>query len=346
MFFINVGHFIGYLKSIGQLQTHNDIIQYRALQNEPYLIADYYYKPTLAKEEYKTCGKLYNKLRSCKLEDALLYKMAFTYLQKDEHLIKNAETKVEDILTQDLQLAIKAKDAADNYILTVPFNKIDGYAELLANKNKNEGKRSDYLGMLPNFLKANRIVKGKDSNGYKTYLQGNISYANLNTINDYVINESVRFSKVLMNIEKYFILKDKTTLQLDKNGALKNRIENKDIVSLTQFSTVWKIWKVGKTIADKEDVNFRNSAYHFNLPIDNTYENVLKAIEQKFIQEEIMVKHNNYADLPIAVQQVCEQFLNVLHNNLYLGIYVKTDNEKIETVKAKYITDVVNKYAK
>ncbi len=341
IFYINLSHFIIYLKSIGTLKEVDKIIQYKALQNKTYLIDSYYYKEKIEPNEYKTLGKLYNKLNKSALEDALLYEIAFSYLQNQNDM---AKANVADVLTQNLVFAINDKEGNHSYNLTVPFNKIDQYVELISNKYS---KNSNHiLENLQKYLQNTRVIKGKNAQGQKIFMEKDLNFEDLNTINNTIINESLKFMKVLMGLEKYFILKDKTTLLSDKNF-----IENKDIISLNDFSKVWKIWKDGNNNIEDPNVNFRNIACHFNLPLDKSFETVLKEIERKFIKQEIRLRPKTFEDLDKNIKGVCELFMQNIHGDFYLNLFKKEESkdikddkkEKIKRINERYLTQIINK---
>lgn len=339
-FYINLSHFISYLKSKNILNVENEIIQYKALQNTNYLIGNYYYKDKIEANDYKTRGKLYNKLKKIKLEDALLYEIAFSYLQNPKDI---AKANVTEILTQNLVFGINDAEGNHSYNLTVPFNKIDSYVELVSEKHSKNS--SLILTNLQKYLQKTRVKKGKDANGRNVFMENDLNFEDLNTINNTIINEALKFTKVLMGLEEYFILKDKTKMLPDKNF-----IENNDIVSLHKFSEVWKIWKEGNTNADDPDVNFRNIACHFNLPLEKSLETVLKEIEVKFLKNEINTKPLDFDSLSKNIKRICELFLQNIHNDFYINLFKKEENssikndkkEKIKRVNKKYLEEIIN----
>jgi hypothetical protein len=338
---INVSHFREYLVK-SKINTLNDTetIIYNSLANNNFLIESFYYKEKLESSEYKKHIKPYKKLRTNRLEDALLYEIAFRYLPNNANF---AKTEVNQILTQNIPFAIDGSDGNHLYNLTIPFNKIESYTEL---KSKDYSSKSfNFLIQVQDYLSKTKVPKGKDKNGKKIYHEGNLNFEDLNTINNHIINEATKFTNVLMSLEEYFILKDQTVLLSGKNF-----IENEDITSLDHFSKVWKIWKDNKSEQEKEDVNFRNIACHFNLPIDDSLENILLKVEAKFIQQEIGQKVANFDDLPKEISRICKIFLKNIHNDYYLGLFQRDESkqftnsieEKKKRVHNAYLDKIIN----
>lgn len=343
-FHINVSHFRSYLieSKISTTSVNNpEKIVFKSLENNQYLTPSYYYKETLDASEYKKHINFAKKLNSNRLEDALLYEIAFRHLP---HNANFAKTKIEGILTQSIPFSISDNQKKHLYYLTVPFNKIDSYAELLSSKYSS--KSATYLTELPQYLTKTRVAKGKDSSGTKLFYGGDLNFADLNTINNQIINEATSFTNVLMAIEEYFILKDKTLLPTNKDY-----IDNEDIDSLQKFSKIWKIWKNQQPETEKPDVNYRNIACHFNLPLDDSLKNILYKVEEKFIKEEIAKKITHFNDLSKSKAKVCEALLKSIHNNLYLNLYEKNESKKLKNdpkekdkrVKKVYLEKIINK---
>lgn len=315
LFYINVPHFIGYLESKSKIKRNdNNNIKYNSSENIQYLIDVFYYKDKLNKEEYKTCGKLYNKLKKAKLEDALLYELAFYYIGLEKNLIKKTKTKLQNILTNDVEFDIKDKNGNHLYNLIIPFNKIESFSQIMMLKEDNE-----YLINIINYLEKVRylsdIKKVYEQYKYKNY----IKYEDLNTINSHIITNSQKYSSIALILEQYLIASNKIIIPSGKN-----RIDFDEIQNLNKY-------------INKKD---RNNAFHFNIP-DLNYIESLKNTEKNFITAEIdkssLITFN---DLPADQKIICAVFLRTLHDNLYDRKNNPAD--KFKAASEKYFNKIIN----
>jgi len=346
--YINVSHFINYLKFKDKIKEQNGVIRYAALDNIKYLIKEYYYADVLPKEQYKENGKLFNKLRTAKLEDALLYELAMKYLKTDKHIVQKVRTNVVDILTSKVIFDIKDAWGNHLYNLVVPFSKLETLAVLLRYKTSQEeiddNNRTSYLGniyQLLTFLK-DKINNCKDddkkkSNKYgdilrivecfnKHNVQRKLTFEDLNSINNYIISGAVEFSKIHMELEKYFILKYK--IESPKFIDIK-KIKNEKGVQIFE-------------IYYESIPEIRRKAYHFGVPERFIYEQENKKTEAKFIQEEVKPQGVlEFKDLSRETKTVCRVFMNILHANLFVRDKNKSDEEKKNDFEKRYFKEVI-----
>ena len=317
---------------------------YKSLKNEPYLIEAYYYKKQLEVSEYKSCGKLYNKLKSNKLEDALLFQIAIEYLSLNVD-IKN---KVDALLLQNLVFDIKNRTNSNTFKLTVPFNKIDSYVALISQKRSQEEGRykNSFLGDLQDYLKINKIAKGKDGRGNTLFIGNDLQFDDLNKVNDYVINEALKFSKMLMLMEEYFIHKD--TMCIAKTHY------NIDVKAIKSLLPIAEAWTISHKFASNEDmfsINFRNAVCHFKLPLGKTVAQVLKEVEKLFIKKELS-KNNSFDSLTPTQKKVCFYFIKTMHNTLcyHKNLFHRNEpndvkrniNEKSKRASNEYFKKIIN----
>jgi hypothetical protein len=311
LLFINVSHFIKYLEHEKRLNRDNcGIIQYKVLVNIPYLIGEYYYTDKLSKDEYKCCGTLYNKLRTAKLEDALLYEMAMYYLKIDKTVVPQAKNNIRDILSEDVIFDIMDDQNNHLYNLCIPFNKIDSFVELKDSKKKSDTNdfKSSFLIKIKDYL-----PKVKDLTDVKLLYESvenekKLNYEDLNTLNNHLINNSIKFTKVEMELERFYIAKERPKLYISKN-----RTVNCYCISL---KTDWlnDLYDFDKSQKTRET---RNSAFHFDIP-DDSYATILSEIELNFIRKEI--SSNNLScwdDLVESKKKICNVFLRTLHHKLF-----------------------------
>lgn len=336
--YINLSHFIDYLKKNGKLTVENEIIQYKATENIKYLITEYYYADVLPMEEYKVHKHLFNKLRTTKLEDALLYEMAMRYLKEDSDIVKMAKSKVSQILSSEICFDIKDYSQKPLYKLKVPFNKLETLSILIRFKIDQENnplnKKTSYLGnicQLLDFLNKNftKLKKYKDDGGFKKIIKNFksnklLSFDELNTINTYIISGAVKFTKMHMQLEKYFIYTHKIVIPNYK--GLKNKTNFIHIKDIKDRKGV----EIFKNYYDT-NIPIRDKAFHFGVPTNFFYNIEIKKIEEKFIREEVKPQSvSSFEQLNKNSQSVCSVFMDILHSYLY-----KRDNNKSDEVKRK-----------
>jgi hypothetical protein len=309
--YINISHFVKYLESKQKIKRDaSRVIQYKALENVSYLIPSYYYKNILPKEEYKENGKLYNKLKTNKLEDALLYELAMRYIYLDKTIVAEAKTNVNALLTSEIAFDIKSAQGDHLYQLIVPFSKIESFAVLIEHKKVQEdipkNQKTSFLGNVYEYLQ--RTHSGADVRDLaKSFGPQNknkiLRYEDLAKLNKHIISGSVKFSKVNMKLEEYFILKHATQI---KDGE--NRINPEDIKDITGHKALPKLF----------NEKIRRKAFHFGIPPNEGYEKIIESMEKKFITLEIKPKgYKSYEEMSPAHKYLSRLFMNLLHSNLY-----------------------------
>ncbi|SHK70787.1 hypothetical protein SAMN04488028_107205 [Reichenbachiella agariperforans] len=313
MLYVNISHFISYLESKGKINRNaHGHIAYKALNNVPHLIEEYYYKDRLAPEEYKSHGKLYNKLKTVKLEDALLYEMAMHYLSLEPALVPKVKTKVKDILSSNI--AFDIKDAAGHHLyhLLIPFHKIDSFVALINHQSQQEKDpdKTSFLAKIQPYLE--KVKNSKDLKAVYHYYKDTphtLRYEDLNMIHSHIVSQSVQFTKVALKLEEYFIAKKSITLQIAR------QISYSEIADLSNYFT--------------DEV--RNTAFHFDVP-ETAYSMILQGIESEFLDREIKPqKPKSLSELSTQQVSVCTAFLETLHNNLF----DRKDDKKERLSKAR-----------
>ncbi|WP_313580144.1 hypothetical protein [Chishuiella sp.] len=304
--YINISHFINYLKQKKKITIENELIKYSASENIPFLINSFYYKEILPKDEYKENGKLFNELRTTKLEDALLYEIAMQYLKLDKTIINKAKENVTKILTSTIEFDIKDANNKHLYNLVVPFSKIENLAVLfkLISNSKDTFLTKIYTSTKLLFPELEYEKEESDNKKIRENLleKKELSFESLNAINNLIISSSVKVSKVFMALEKYFIIKIDTKIPYGKDYV------NVYDIHLDNNNTFENEYNENDT---------RNNVAHFDIPKIN-YDIFIKNIEAKFITNEIKpLKAKSFEDLNQNIKDVCSIFLNILHSNLY-----------------------------
>ncbi len=273
-------------------------------------------------EHYYACNKkkLHKKLQKNRLEDCLLYEIAIRYLGKEG---LDLRTHVQHILTSTYEFQVMNNTDGVICRLSVPFNQIERYVGLVKHREAKarhklvlSDRLKEYLGKIQ---EVENEKEDKDKNKemaliLKDFFEKDqlVTLDSLGKIQKHIIVESSKFLSVYMELEKYFVYKDKLTI---KNN---NRITYEEITSL-------------HSLVEKED---RNAACHFNLPND-LYEKKVKEIERKFINAFIKPgNYENYGSIPPAERGVLDKLLKKYHNNYY----------KCKTEKGKQREEAENRY--
>lgn len=335
--YINIAHFIEYLEVNGYIKRVNNIISYKALDNIRYLEKSYYYKDVLAKEEYKTAGKLYNKLKNSKLEDALLYELALRYLYVDKTIVNKAKTHIARILNSDITFDIKDGNNKHLYNLIVPFSQLESLAVLFQHKieqeNDPKNKRTSFLANINKYLLTPNQKKDIKNIAHSYNLSLQLRYEDLIKIYNHIIAGSVKFSKVEMKLEEYYILKNQLTLSPNSNFIDIDEI--KDAKGNNEFKKLYKSL-------------IRNKVYHFGMP-EEEYEKTIKTIEYNFIKHEIKpLGITSFEQLSVVEKDICRFFMSMIHDNLFkkTSVFKKETLEETRKRKEKERKDFETEYFK
>ena len=312
--YINASLFIEYLKNKNILMVENNRLQYQSLANSQYLIPEFYYKEKIEIQEAKKNNdikSLYNKLRTNRLEDCLLYEMALYYLNTEQGIKQNVKKTVIEILSSDLEFDVNDKDGNFKYKFILPFNKLEAFIEQTKFKETQEKRfGKGYLENIGNhYLENNKNDKAL-KNIYGEFSKNQtLTYDGFNKINAQVMASSCKFSAVYMALEAYCI--DKDNLKIVKN----NRIDFDEIPSIKDY-------------VRKEE---RDKVSHFGLQKEN-YQTILKRIETKFLKEEIKKPIKEYADLSSSQKNVLFGFMKYYDDR---NKYVYDENKLLKDEKRR-----------
>jgi hypothetical protein len=303
------------------IKVENDRIKYKYVgQNKRFLIDEFYYKSKIDSKEPKANRHLFAKLNANRLEDCLLFEIAFKYLNKENNQLK---AKVNEVLVRDITFEVKKKNQtnhnSEKYKIIVPFSKVDRFFEL----NNTKGINEDHVvikNIRPYLENVQKLIKDNyDQN--KIYFDKEIIQVaqqfiksrelileDVNKVNNHIINISVRFTKCVMVLEEYFIWKHKIFINEE------NRIV------LTEIKELYcdKNQPTGKYFNEDQTVSIenRNKALHYNLPpTDVNYYKALLIFEKNYIKEEITTKINKTLDEKGKLKEkVLENFMMSIHD--------------------------------
>jgi hypothetical protein len=305
------------------LKREGERLVFNALKNKTHLMEAFYYKEKLEANEYKSCGKLYNKLKTVKLEDCLLYEIALDYLKTDKNIVNEARKHISVLQTQNVIFKVNDADNKFLYKLEIPFNKLTAFEELKLHKElqESEFKGRSFLSNLKKYLEKEHPPKAlKDvSEFFKQNKQ--LKYEHLNSIYGHIMTDSAKFTKVELALESYFINKDRLLI------VKENRIDFDEIKKLKQYTTKIE----------------RNKAFHFGVPGEE-YKTILKQLEAIFINNEVLpLAPRMFNDLSKPAQNVCTTFLETIHDNFFEQYYFENNQRKAKETQRKY-ADAKEKY--
>lgn len=322
---INLTHFIQYAIHKQIFKTENKKIAHPFIENQKYLFEAFYkITPTKQPQTNNEVRNFYFKLQKNKMEDVLLYEIAMRYMHYNIELTKNAYAHLSNLLQQDIAIKIPY-NSNDEYTVIVPFKDIEKFAQL----QYFDAIRKQQYQLLKNLPTYLNIVKNKKEQlkDIKAIIEQfaqdkTITLAHLSAINNHLITQQGRFTQCIMAMEEYFIWKAKFTIEMSISAKEKNRIVIVDIQKLENYFP-------------KQDQS-RNTAFHINLPINETYKEAFKTKEKKFVAEEVKpYKYKTLDDCPYMLKKTLLVFLNEMHDEITLD-YKKFDNDKQKASKRKY----------
>lgn len=345
--YINLSHFIEFLKEGGRLQIEEGIddrkrIELPALKNTKYLILDYY-----CNEWDKDNRKISKRLMTARLEDCLMYEIAFRYLEKEEKLEleleeeKSSSLKVWTIFNSTQKFAIRNnKGGSVLFYIEVPFKQIERYVGIVKHNKEKSKKYSAFLYDLPSYLDAISQREKKNEEMQSIIDRYNtdkvITFDGLLKIQNNLVTESGKFLLLYMELEKYFVY-DKRLKQKDH----KNYIGYKDIIGLSDLvkgeerNTACH-FGIPKT-ASKTEAS--NNVPHEDHPKADLYSEKLDKIEKRFILKYVK-EYPDYRSIDFAEKGVIDKLLNVHHNDFFRREKGKNKSQR-ECAEDKYFEKVI-----
>jgi hypothetical protein len=297
--YINVWHFKQFLAKNGYLKRENNgKFVYPSLKNKEYLFPDYYIEMPTQKAQH---------------EDCLLYELVMRYFNEDATVTQQARTSVQTILNTELDFLQEYKEGAQNktYTVSVPIKDVEKWIEL-----KEFSKTKSLLERLPAYLAKNEKSKELRDVALEFNKSKKIALSDFSKVNNHIINNQAKFTCCVMALEKFYI--QKQNLTIPEEGWL----DIPDIKELKDYSDLKK---------------WRNIAFHFDLPMDKTFQDVFREIEKRFAKE--ICKDWTIETMPRMYKEVLEVFLNKMRNDIFdksktyrdvSGARIQeTDNEKI-----------------
>ncbi|MFK7113979.1 hypothetical protein V3468_05945 [Flavobacterium oreochromis] len=326
MLVINLSQFLDFLKSRPNdyLKVENGKLVFTTLVNNEEHLNDKWYNPIeLNNEEQKSYRYLTKKLFKAKLEDCFLYEIAFSYI-KQEH-ITLPKKSINTILQESIIIPVNKKDNSTIlYNIEVPFKHLESFERILVFKKEQEDiyKLPSFFEKIPEYLKTIKEEYFQDTVQLKTskpmigiankLLKNNktISFDEYKKVESHLLTTSNKFSRVLMEMEGYFCVKQENGTSILQNEKSKNTFINFDI-----YKNHFNPYQLGR---------MRNAAFHFLIPSGVSYVKKLIEIEEKFIEEEIVNANLDvsslvtFYDIPIKrIREVLTALKDTLHDDLF-----------------------------
>lgn len=367
-FVINLSQFLTHLKDKNKIQFINNKYIYKSIENSEYLISSFYYKDVLPYEEQKKNKYLFNKLRKTKLEDALLYEIAFRYLNKKQNIQQSIKTNVSEILTKNFTIDLYESEKENTnllYKVVIPFKQLDTFERMLTHKKNQENLNSgdSFLKNIKIYIvdvlakeiqtKTNNSLHKDVSTIVNIFKNGEqkenreketLSFDELKKIEAHLLSTSNQFSKILMEIECYYTFKmnSEGTNILEKYKEEYNNSNTEDAFHI-KFNTFKKdITDVYLT----EDNKIRDKVFHYGVPLKISYTKSLEKIEERFIKLELPNNKTNlkiikdYQSIDHDKRKICDAFLTTTKNNLF-DYKIKNTNMKRLDAENKYFNQYI-----
>lgn len=362
-FVINLSQFLTYLKEKNKIKVIDNKYIYKSIENTKYLVPSFYYKDVLPYKEQKKNKYLFNKLRKTKLEDALLYEIAFKYLNKKENIQQSIKTNVSEILTKDFTINLyeSEKENIDVplYKVVIPFKQLETFEAMLTFKKNQENSNSGdsflknikiyIIDVLAKEIEFNNNLHKDVSKIVRLFQNGNqkenrekeiLSFDELKKIETHLLSTSNQFSKVLIEIEYYYIFKKKN--EETKNILEKSKEEYSNSNTGNPFHIKFEAFKNNITnVYLIEDIEIRNKVFHYDVPLKISYIKFLEKIEERFLKLELPNNKTNlkinkdYQSIDHDKRKICDAFLTTTKNNLF--------DHKIKDTNMKRL-DAENRY--
>jgi hypothetical protein len=331
MIYINASLFIDFLKRENYLKTEiingEERIIYQSLKNNnQYLIPEFYYQEKIdvkKEKNYKSIKPLFNKLRTNRLEDCLLYEIAMHYLKIEKGLQKSAKESVNKILSSDCTFEIKDFNDEHLYNFSLPFAKLEAFTEIIKFKeeqqNDPKNRKTSYLAKLKDYLEKNKEDKALKPVHTEFEKLTALNYDGFNKINNHILAASCNFTDVYMKFESYLI--SKHTIEIIKD----NRIDFEEITDITTYI---------KPL-------IRKKAFHIGLP-EKTYFEILTEIEKEFLQKEIKTKITDWKNYDCLKRNILQGFMEQIHEKEVYDQKIKESKKRNEKAIEKYL-QIINK---
>jgi hypothetical protein len=319
---INISHFTNWLEQYPAWprRVNGKLDFVYVTRNRDQLNAAYYYADK-CEDKDKEIQKLFRKLNSSRLEDALLYELALRYLRIQPDIVQQARAHVSEMLQQDIVFDIKRLNDAPVYRLSMPFKKIDAYVELRRHQAEQELKHRDsFLTRLPAYISSVSDIYGKELAPLKASLQAQppvLSYDQLHKFEGHIVSVSTSFTDICMAFERYFAGK----AWAEKPSIFSShRIKAEDIPFLRSYLPA------------------RRKAFHFGTP-EVAYNATLNEMERKYWREEISA--SRWEDLTKEQSVICKTLLQNLHSNFF-DSSERDMKKKHGKAQSLYISKVMN----
>lgn len=332
MWYINLSHFRNFIinQRKDKVVKGTSKIKFTSLDIADKLIPEYY-------EKYlnpNTNKKLFNQLKSTRLEDSLLYNIAFIYL--NENIKENRtlsytiqQNRIEYLLRSNVKINIHQKGGkAILFSINTPFKKLQDFLGTSNFAYSQYIDISDYINCNPDFDKSKDLEKNIY---YSLRKSKEITYDQLQYTVSIILGSLLKLSTTMMELERYLIL-DKYLPQ-NKN-ILESSVNRITLNDLKDFDK-------DPRIIDEEFRIMRNTALHLKVPKTSIL-NYLKELERIIIKE-LQDNIDSWGNIPSSIEPLLYYFLTKFHSNLYKKVKGEKQEISIDKMKEKYIQNIINK---
>ncbi|WP_445711866.1 hypothetical protein [Flavobacterium sp.] len=327
---INLSHFLIYAERQKKIRKEGKNIIRPITKNAKYLHESFYEIDLQHSDSTNIEKNLFRKLYKNRLEDCLLYEIALRYLQPDKELRAPCYNNLSEILIQEIDVNIN-DDNNNAYSIRVPFKDLEKFAQIQYLDNLN--KKFSFLKRIPNYLSQVENYKEK-VHGLNDMIEDfkankRISLAQISMLNNHLITQQGRFTQCILAMEEYFIWKHQFTISQSIQAKEQNRIVMYDIPTLKDYFN---------------NDRSRNTAFHFDLPMGETYKSSFLKKEKEFANTELKGKsYKKLSDCPYMLQKTVKVFMNQMHDEIKINFKNNDTQKKKEEERKNAETRFFNK---
>lgn len=304
--YVNLSHFINYLKDKNLIKVENGKIKYDVLKNKDVLIDEYYkYKIRSKSGNSSFIKKIQSNLNANYLEDCILFEISKNYIERDS-IIDGVEFKsIRNLFDMNIGFKVCGPNNSDyKYTLESSFSRIELLASLKAmyEKDREKYNQNSLLANIPTYIET--IIKYEPDNKEILKINKKIEEEKILTIDDiykirsYNYVDSMKFTRIWLLLERLYFYK--SDLLVIENDRIK--CENMGMNDFADF--------YGSRGA-------RNKAMHLKLYMNKTYKELLKDVRVVFDMIKNQTSGNESQEYILAIEKLEKEF-----NKLYRGINI------------------------
>lgn len=295
--YINLSHFINYLKDKDLIKVVNGKIVYDVLKNKDVLIDEYYtYKIRSKSGSSYFIKKIQTNLNANYLEDCILFEISKYYLERDS-ITDGVEFKsIRNLFDMNIGFEVYGPDASDfKYTLESSFSRIELLASLKAmyENDRERWNNNSLLANIPTYIKT--IIKYEPGNKDISTMNKKLKESNILEIDDiykirsYNYVDSMKFTRIWLLLERLYLYKS------DVLEIVNNRIKCENM-GMNDFAEFYGPRGV------------RNKAMHLKLYMNKTYKEVLKDVRKIFNNIKTQTSGNESQEYNFTIEKLEKEF--------------------------------------